>query len=246
MRGIPEDLFVGTLRDFVIVARKLGIFYVWVDALCIIQHDDEDFAKESVLMHRVYSHALLTVSICTNSSAQQSFLRPRPSEAIRPSKFVFAGSYLSLKEKSLEDIRGSSPLMERAWTFQEEFLSPRVLYWSDHGIYWNCVLQQYAEHDAWIALPPLIRSKEWNEIVEAYSSRQISQCQDRLTALAGVASKFSKTHSIPKDEYLAGFWKSTLPESLLWIVGETPTQRASWETSGPYVAPSWSCKNNPL
>lgn len=90
--------------------------------------------------------------------------------------------------------------MKRAWAFQEEFLPPRVLYWTDHGIFWNCVLKQYAEHDALTPLDPLIRRSNWNQTIKAYTVRNLSHQQHRLTALAGVASKFSPAMH---DEYLA-------------------------------------------
>lgn len=51
-----------TLQDAVILTRKLGIRYIWIDALCIIQDDREDWIREAALMRRVYSQALLTIS----------------------------------------------------------------------------------------------------------------------------------------------------------------------------------------
>lgn len=114
MQNIPLTGLGGTLLDFITVSRESGINCVWVDALCIIQMDDEDFAKESTLMHEVYSHAILTVSICSSESARKSFLIPREAEVLQSEHSVFAGSCLMLKPKSLQEIRKSSPLMKRA------------------------------------------------------------------------------------------------------------------------------------
>jgi hypothetical protein len=238
MDNIPLTRFSGTLLDFILVSRQLGLRYVWIDALCIIQKDEEDFAKESVLMHKVYGHAILTISVCSNKSARESFLITREIETLPPEKCGFAGRFLSVKAKTLEEVRESSPLMKRAWTFQEEFLSPRVLYWSDHGVFWNCVLKQYAERDALKGRDPLSRGTSWDRTIEAYTPRQLSHPEDRLTALAGVASKFA----VANDEYLAGLWKSSLPGSLLWIVQGIPERRTNTEVAAQYIAPSWSCK----
>ncbi len=128
MQNIPIGSFSGTLLDFITVSRALGIGYVWIDAFCIIQQDDEDFARESVSMYKVYGHALLAISICSSMRAAQSFLIPRECESMKSEKFVFARSRPSLPAKTLQDVREGSPLMKRAWTFQEELLSPRVLY----------------------------------------------------------------------------------------------------------------------
>ncbi|KAF3762905.1 HET-domain-containing protein, partial [Cryphonectria parasitica EP155] len=51
-----------TIQDAVTITRKLGIQYLWVDALCIIQHDAEEWIRESGKMCDVYSNALLTIS----------------------------------------------------------------------------------------------------------------------------------------------------------------------------------------
>jgi hypothetical protein len=45
------------LRDSVVVARQLGIDYVWMDALCIVQDDPEDWLREASLMGSVYRNA---------------------------------------------------------------------------------------------------------------------------------------------------------------------------------------------
>lgn len=43
-----------TIRDAIFVARSLGIGYLWVDSLCIIQEDKVDKAKEIQLMEQIY------------------------------------------------------------------------------------------------------------------------------------------------------------------------------------------------
>jgi hypothetical protein len=37
-------------KDAVIVARRLGIRYLWIDSLCIVQDDAEDWEREAALM----------------------------------------------------------------------------------------------------------------------------------------------------------------------------------------------------
>jgi hypothetical protein len=258
--------FSGTLRDAITVSRKLGIQYIWIDALCIKQDDPDDFALESVRMHKVYGHAIVTLSICTSKSATESFLIPREAETLRLSKsFTFAGKHLALAGKTLEDVRARSPLTTRAWTFQEELLSPRNLYWSDHGIFWSCCRVQWSENNSKDMPPRSHDNKDWNDIIEAYSRRELSNEKDRLTALSGIASKWTPpappmpgsyanlyrsnlSHHIvgasPNDEYVAGLWQSTLPGSLLWTTQESPKPAKLTDPNFPvsYIAPSWSCK----
>lgn len=71
MQNMPLPWFSGTLLDSITAARKLGIGYIWIDAISIIQGDEEDFARDSVLMHKVYTHAILKLSICTSESSRE-------------------------------------------------------------------------------------------------------------------------------------------------------------------------------
>ena len=53
---LPRNFF-----DAILVCAKLGAHYLWIDSLCIVQDDPDDWARESVAMHLVYRHALCTV-----------------------------------------------------------------------------------------------------------------------------------------------------------------------------------------
>jgi hypothetical protein len=43
-----------TFRDAFDLSNRLGISYLWIDSLCIIQDDDEDWQRESSSMGLVY------------------------------------------------------------------------------------------------------------------------------------------------------------------------------------------------
>ena len=61
--GIPLDKFDPTIRDAVLVTRALGITYIWIDALCIIQdHNAEDWNEQASKMNEIYGGS--TVSCC--------------------------------------------------------------------------------------------------------------------------------------------------------------------------------------
>ena len=51
-----------TIQDAIILTRKLGIRYVWIDSMCIIQDSAEDWQIESSRMSNYYGSGLLTVS----------------------------------------------------------------------------------------------------------------------------------------------------------------------------------------
>ncbi len=51
-----------TFQDVISIARRLGIQYVWIDSLCIIQTDLLDWELESAKMSDIYANAYLTIA----------------------------------------------------------------------------------------------------------------------------------------------------------------------------------------
>jgi hypothetical protein len=51
-----------TFRDAVVVTRRLGIPFLWIDSLCIIQDSPEDWATESSSMRLVYKNCLVNIT----------------------------------------------------------------------------------------------------------------------------------------------------------------------------------------
>lgn len=80
---IPEPL-PPTFADAVTVTRALGVKYLWVDSLCIIQDSREDWAVQAPLMARVYGGALVTISADAAASSAQGFLAHADRERYRP------------------------------------------------------------------------------------------------------------------------------------------------------------------
>ncbi len=52
--GIPLVILPPTIRDAVKVCRRLGLRYLWVDCLCIVQDDDIDMDHEILSMASTY------------------------------------------------------------------------------------------------------------------------------------------------------------------------------------------------
>lgn len=62
LRGLELHKLPKTIQDTIYVPRKLGIPYLWVDALCIVQDLKKDWEREAATMGQVYSKAYLTIS----------------------------------------------------------------------------------------------------------------------------------------------------------------------------------------
>jgi hypothetical protein len=76
--------------------------------------------------------------------------------------------------------------------------------------------------------------KIWISLVEEFSKRALSEPNDKLRALSGIATEF---HNMCRDDFYAGMWKSKMTEQLLWHqVGDDPPRGLP----PSYRAPSWS------
>ncbi|KAJ3549669.1 hypothetical protein NM208_g386 [Fusarium decemcellulare] len=147
---IPKHKLTAVMRDSIRVCRALGIRYLWIDALCIIQNDAEDWNKESGRMNQVYGNAYLTICAASSHSTHQSFLERHPfsmgfdfRSRLKPNisgilTLSYRGSngHRSQRRGSAnwtwEILPEPAPDSDcvwstRGWTFQEEKLSKRKL-----------------------------------------------------------------------------------------------------------------------
>lgn len=135
---LPEHA-PATFRDAINVTRVLGIRYLWIDSLCIIQGDLKDWERESSRMGGVYRDAFLTIAASSASSDEEGFLKPRPParsalKLFSPTESSTVKLYITdrIKENDKE------PLSERGWTLQEAYLSRRRLKFFESRIVFAC------------------------------------------------------------------------------------------------------------
>ncbi len=66
--GIAFSSLPKTFQDAVKITRKLGIRYLWIDSLCIVQDDPADWQAEASRMATTYRNSWLTVSATSSTS----------------------------------------------------------------------------------------------------------------------------------------------------------------------------------
>ncbi|KAJ8105587.1 hypothetical protein OPT61_g10085 [Boeremia exigua] len=71
LRGIKRSDLPATINDAIDVAAALGIGYIWVDALCIIQDSQEDWKVESAKMGGIYQGGLVTIAASKSASSDE-------------------------------------------------------------------------------------------------------------------------------------------------------------------------------
>jgi hypothetical protein len=91
MAGIRVSDFPQTFKDAIHICRSLGVDYLWIDSLCIIQDDTEDWEKEASSMGAVYLNSYLTISALHSADDSQGCFPTAAREAMSNQRlFPFA------------------------------------------------------------------------------------------------------------------------------------------------------------
>ena len=149
---LPLDKLPATYIDAMEISRKMGIEYIWIDSLCIIQDSGQDWRLESAAMGLVYKNAWC--SIAATACQQAGILINRPPIAsrctIKPnsnSPRIAAGTYnlFLLENDTWSNGISDSPLSKRGWVTQERLLSPRIIHFGERQMFWECQERQACE-----------------------------------------------------------------------------------------------------
>jgi len=133
-----------TFQDAVRITRGLGIRYLWVDALCIIQDDLEDLQAQIGKMEDVFRCAYVTLSATCATGSDDGFLKTdRRMRRHYPLSYTNQlGSldmiYLCDPIDDFERHVEHSALSQRGWVFQERALSRRIIHFTEVQVYWEC------------------------------------------------------------------------------------------------------------
>jgi hypothetical protein len=125
--GISPQQLPKTFADAVEITRKLEVQYIWIDSLCIVQDDEDDWRRESALMEHVYggSHLNIAASSATSvhggcwvaTKGMQSTFRTKVSVGDRE-------LVREIRDDNCYDVAvWESHLATRAWALQEKLPS---------------------------------------------------------------------------------------------------------------------------
>lgn len=259
---IDKSKLPRNFQDAVRVSCALGIRYLWIDSLCIIQDSDEDWREQALQMHLVYRHAQVTIVATQASSSHSGFLHRdvELSRAIRIEyksddaqtekrrSFILCRHQSSKEGQRMHAVDGAR-WNTRGWTMQERSLSTRTIHFCRNKLFFECrgsLLSEENEppqevellsHVMWPRGEKVSTQRfyeNWELHVNEYCRRNLTNCRDKLPAIHSIAEEMSER---TKMEYVAcaGMWRPYFKRELLWTVG-------FGEASKPPVprAPSWS------
>jgi hypothetical protein len=255
--SIPFDDLPRTFQDAISLARELGIKYIWIDSLCIIQDSQEDWKHESALMASVYSNSYLNIAATGSSDSSQAFLSSRdqthnsvsiptkpPVEGgggkesgafVRTSldkvHKIYSTPSQNVHWSSVANGNTEAPLLSRAWVFQERHLAPRTLHFHPSELVMECRAGLRCECTG----------------LDSFTSNPLQNFDDMsFTSWYGVVEEFSRlklTYQTDRLEalmgvgkvfweklsckYLNGVWQGDVAKGLLWNVTRYETLNAS-------------------
>ena len=145
-RGILCDSLPKTFQDAVTVSRTLGIRYLWIDSMCILQDSKRDWEEQCVKMSKIYSDSIVTIAGPAAVGSESGFLHPRepPCHLTIMASDGEASSEIFISHDIIDEDaynlapEPNSPLAERGWVLQERLLSRRVLYIGSRNMYLEC------------------------------------------------------------------------------------------------------------
>jgi hypothetical protein len=153
-RGIPWVRLSRTFQDAITATRLFGMKYLWIDSLCIIQDDIEDWEKEATCMANIYSNSTITFAATMSADGSGGLFHQHPdfplhdgifSTESRPNLYARKKIIHPLNMESDHLYEDAFPLFKRGWIFQERLLSSRVLHFGPCELLWECRMSASCE-----------------------------------------------------------------------------------------------------
>lgn len=165
-------------EDAIDIALFLGINYIWIDYYCIDQEHSEVKSRQLGQMDQIYSNARITIVAACYSNYQAGLV-----PTFKPCDWLnkWEGED-SDDEDARDEDEHNKELLEvlkiieiskwntRAWTFQEAYLSTRMLVVHPRGMYFECGTASNA------AVQRTVRQSVIREPIEAANSYFTKTC----------------------------------------------------------------------
>ncbi|KAL2214640.1 HET-domain-containing protein, partial [Sarocladium strictum] len=256
MSQIPFTQLPKTFQDAIVVTQNLGLRYIWIDSLCIIQDDEDDWRHEAALMADVYKHGTCNLSASSAPNGLAGFFLDHEPILTKPVRAPFQTnrnngtvSHDFWPEGVLRFFE-TGPLLSRGWVVQERLLSRRNIHFSKDQVVWECrcssacemfpasapfketllFLKHRFSRVVWGGEEGLQSLRDvWSILVSEYTRCKLTKASDKLIAFGGIASTFTGPLG---RRYVAGLWLDNVVYQLCWEGRRGKSQ--------DYIAPSWS------
>ena len=238
--ALTESRLPRTLADAISFTESLGKRYVWIDALCIPQDDQEERLTQIDSMDLIYRNSACTLIALEGDSSAAGLPGASPDSprnVLRNAECLNPGQTTRWCEE-LENFPAAlskSHWASRAWTFQEGLLSTRKLVFSSKQVYFVCPSATSSEATSSMAKPPVMWNRildsiehsalngpaipkspqedQLGELVAEYTRRNLGHAEDCLSAFKGVLSTMERTQDA---HFFSGLPLADFGRWLLW------------------------------
>ncbi|PYH66611.1 HET domain-containing protein [Aspergillus vadensis CBS 113365] len=233
-----DDCLPATINNAIEAFFSLGIPFLWVDRLCILQDDEPcKKAKQLNAMGKIYNQSYLTLVAMAGSDAHYGL--PGTNSKRRSPMWTgqTQGIYLLQDIDAYNKICQSSKWQTRGWTFQEAILSPRLLVFTDQGVFYHCHGKTAPEDEDCpghysTSSDVQIPWSKYSDLLGEYTSRDLTCKSDILFAFSGIL------HFLYGQNHHYGLPFSDFSRALLWKTkdGKYPMRYQNVQE----MFPSWS------
>ncbi|KAJ4389569.1 hypothetical protein N0V93_007040 [Gnomoniopsis smithogilvyi] len=222
--SLRRDTLPATIWDAVTVCQELGVQYLWVDRLCIIQDSGAQKTEQIRSMDLIYSQATLTICALGSLDSQTGLWGTAGTPRALVQGHARVGG-IEIMQKLMDDRewRLGHKWWRRAWTYQEYLLSRRKLLFSPWQVTFECNhgVGVEAYSDVRFATPESdildsqkSRLRKYEDIVEEYNGREFTYLDDIYDAFQGVFKLLYGS----LDQYVWGLPASDFDNALLWRI----------------------------
>ncbi|KAI0490385.1 hypothetical protein F4859DRAFT_520201 [Xylaria cf. heliscus] len=251
-RSLPE-----TFRNAIQVTRGIGIQYLWIDSLCIIQDDQQDWEHESHQMEHVFSLAYCTIGASSSRSSVQGFFPNRyPRPCVQLEIPGIGRLYVCHNIDNFNRDVDLGDLNSRGWVLQERALSRRTIFYTTTQVYWECGAGVHCETLSRLHNPKAAflgdarfpdsalkyyrdgRQMLVQDLYERYSRLAFTYSSDRPLAILGLERRLARAFGTRGAYGLFGAYFARL---LLWRrSGNRLMTRIDQRFGARHRAPTWS------
>ena len=116
--GLKDMAIPRTIMDAIQLVRSIGMRYLWVDSLCIVQNDDDDKRQQLPIMDSIYINAELLIVAAAGSDANAGLpgIGSTPRSVPQTIENI-AGTQFITAQPSVQQVLDGSVWNRRGWTF---------------------------------------------------------------------------------------------------------------------------------
>ncbi|KAJ4127076.1 hypothetical protein NW768_008699 [Fusarium equiseti] len=258
-----EDLLIPeakVFRDAIWITRCLGYRYLWIDALCINQEDQDEKSVEVSRMDQIFSGTEANLSAASASSGADGmiFNRKHSLYELFPCEWktldkIHDGKLQEKKDYLVVHVPRENipkePVNRRAWVFQERILAPRVIHFCNNTVHRECSredITQLQDYSPWVVAEKGVGSSHikyapYNDM-EGFDDTKIEK-KDWCYRFRGLVQRYSPTLLTFPQDRLASFAGIAKSISIYGGLSEDEYFAGLWEPDLPRAL-LWHARNH--